>query len=373
MKKKRGKTKKKKREVKLKMISRYLTAKLKRDKQASNSHGRKLKPEKQATISLSDEDLIEEQDEETRNEEARLAEEALATNIKLIKKQKAKFIRLQKILSRNVFLIPLCAVFSILSAATIFCSTLTDYYEIITYDLDKLKRNIEIENNLTMNHIYAYLDENNKTINDFLINHSISKRSYDFFTFHANDSTNKLLEYYLINQQQQQPRFKRDLEHSVNSNNNNKKLYDDNILGGILINHEMETYHHELQQHNTLVASSPQNDHLSSLPVQLKHAYIYYMENFSDYSVLYRRNFFLNDSAHVKTNILYTTHSGIWRQCNYLSEKSRKTLNLPRCSFYKTKNITEGVYQIQIVNDHEIYIKDPARDLIRKYSFSSKN
>jgi hypothetical protein len=53
--------------------------------------------------SKSNDDLLEKEAELLeRFEETRLAEEALAQNLKMIKKQKARFLRLQKILSRNV-------------------------------------------------------------------------------------------------------------------------------------------------------------------------------------------------------------------------------------------------------------------------------
>lgn len=314
-------------------LNKYISLKLINRRDQPNNRSIRLKHlEKQKTISLSDEDLIEENEEEARHEEARLAEEALATNLKMIKKQKAKFIRLQKILSRNVILIPLCAIFSILSAVTIFCSSLTDYYEIITYDLNKLRRNIQIENNSTMLHIQHYLNENNKTIDDFLINR-----------LKQNDTN----------------RQKRDLE-------NKKKLYDDSMaLGGILISHD-DTAPHLKEQ----IVSQPDLDHLSSLPIQLKNAYIYDLVEFSDYSFLFRRHFFTNDTKYIKKSIIYTTHSGIWRQCNYLSDQSRKILNLEECSLYKAKNLTDTNYQLYYIDhENEIHIKDPARDLIRKLNF----
>jgi hypothetical protein len=103
-------------------------------------------------MSKSSENLNEAETDEMieRNEEARLAEEALTVNIKLLKKQKAKFLRLQRILSRNVFLIPLCAIFTVLSAACIFSSTLSDYYEFISYDINELNYLIQLENNRTL-------------------------------------------------------------------------------------------------------------------------------------------------------------------------------------------------------------------------------
>ena len=116
-----------------------------------------------SAISRSNEDLIETETEEMdRSEDTRLAEEAMAANLKLLKKQKARFLRLQRILSRNVFLIPLCAVFSVLSAASIFAATLTDYYEHINYDIIELRKTIDLENNRTL----AQLNQNSN------LNHS---------------------------------------------------------------------------------------------------------------------------------------------------------------------------------------------------------
>jgi hypothetical protein len=82
-----------------------------------------------------------------QNDEIRAAEEAYAKNLKLVKKQKMKYIRLQRHLSRNIFLIPLCVMFSALSAAAIISTYITDNYQIITYDMDKLKYLIDETNN----------------------------------------------------------------------------------------------------------------------------------------------------------------------------------------------------------------------------------
>ncbi len=286
------------------------------DKRVTIRRPKQIQLEKQNTLSLSDEELIEQNvtEEEARNEEIRLTEEAMANNVKMIKKQKARFLRLQKILSRNAILIPMCALFSVLSAATILSSSLTDYYETITYDINKLKKNVEIENNFTINQFNTYLISNNKT--------ELIKNKKFFYAL--NESS----------------RVKRNLKWL-------KKLYDDNILGGILINDETENSNH-IEYHSTLI---------EQLPPQFKNAFYYEIFEHTDYIMLKRSNIFVNTSSSVKKNPIFTTHSGLVRQCNYLSEDSKRILNIETCSYYKMKNISE--------HHHEIYGKDPSRDVVR--------
>jgi hypothetical protein len=172
-----------------------------------------------------------------RNEEARLAEEALTVNIKLLKKQKAKFLRLQRILSRNVFLIPLCAIFTVLSAACIFLSTLSDYYEFISYDINELNYLIQLENNRTLNFF-------NQSIKTSTVYTTITKK------------------------------------------------------GG------------------SSIFSQAQN---SSLHLSQFNYYFYEMSSFDDYHIITRRNYTYKDNSTVRTNVLFSTFSGIWKLCNYLS------------------------------------------------------
>lgn len=87
------------------------------------------------------------------DEHAKSPEEAYVANLKLIRKQRAKFRRLEKVISRNVFLIPFCAIFTIFSAVSIFASTLSDHFEYISYDMIEIKKQIGIVNNRTLNSI----------------------------------------------------------------------------------------------------------------------------------------------------------------------------------------------------------------------------
>ena len=57
--------------------------------------------------------------------------------------------------------------------------------------------------------------------------------------------------------------------------------------------------------------------------------------------------------------LLFSTHKGIFRQCNYLSNHTRSHLNIPKCRAIKTSN-----YQ----DDYRIHgMINPAREFIRKY------
>ena len=57
--------------------------------------------------------------------------------------------------------------------------------------------------------------------------------------------------------------------------------------------------------------------------------------------------------------ILYKTHKGIFRQCNYLSEDVRQRLKISKCRFLK---VTNNQY-----DDATHGMNNPGRELIRKY------
>lgn len=223
-------------------------------------------------LSRSNQDLIGTETEETidRCEEAKIAEEAYAANIKLLKKQKARFIRLQRILSRNVFLIPLCAVFSVLSAASLFASTLTNHYELISYDISYLRRQIELENNNSLTQINSLTNSNFTQADLFFTN----KKLLDKLDQSGSDS---------------------------DSNNPNTQYVKDNKK------------------------TSPPR---SLIQERLQSLFFYDLTNIiKDYYVVTRHNFPGVDNTSVKTNILYETHSGIWKFCNYLSGKQIRKNN----------------------------------------------
>lgn len=60
--------------------------------------------------------------------------------------------------------------------------------------------------------------------------------------------------------------------------------------------------------------------------------------------------------------LLYSTHKGLFRQCNYLSEKMRSVLQIPKCGAVKT---SETQY-----DGHFHGIISPGHELIRKYSLN---
>jgi hypothetical protein len=312
----------------------------------SSSSSSKHRSEKIKCNSKSDDDLIDmDADNEAalnRTEEAKLAEEAYLANLKLLKKQKAKFLRLQRILSRNVILIPLCAFFSILSAVTIFSATLTDNYELISYDIDFLRRQIEHENNKTVLEFNAKTSLN-LTVEDFLSYKKI-------FDLEAESNAAAL-----------------GLE--ANSYNNND-------------NSNINQYISELVMKNRLVAS------VALVKERLQSTFIYELTHIvaNDYYTVKRHAYYTNDNTSFKVNYLYETHSGVWKFCNQLSseirpsvifaaqpvmflrllfvfkDESRVKLNVEECTFYKRANIEFD----DIVERQETELSDPGRDLVSK-------
>lgn len=191
---------------------------------------------------------------------------------------KAKFLRLQKILSRNVILIPLCAVFSVLSAFTIFASTLTDHYELISYDVEFLRRQVEFENNRTLGELNQRTGLN-WTLAEFVA--AVHARSFD------------------------PPPPPPPPQLSITTPSSPTSQAD-------------SEYRNDLNEKR-----------IEMIRERLQSTYLYEMSDMiRDYYIVRRitypplsapRN---NENSSIKMNILYETHSGIWKLCNYLSSKT---------------------------------------------------
>lgn len=189
---------------------------------------------------------------------------------------------MQKILSRNVILIPLCAIFSVLSAITIFASTLSDHYELISYDVGYLRDQVELENNRTMAEFNQHTGLN-MTIAGFLT--AVRTRSFD-----------------------PQPESS-----GVNATHRRR----------------LPSVH---DGHDLTVTNPYKNDlnerRMGMIREILQATFVYEVsENLRDYYVVHRINYPSSSASpdifnsSVKTNILYETYSGIWKLCNYLSSE----------------------------------------------------
>ena len=250
-----------------------------------------------------------------RIEEARLAEEALASNLKLLKKQKAKFLRLQKILSRNVFLIPMCAIFSVLSAATIFFSTLSHNFEHTIYDMSRLSSLIESENNKSMSDLSAALKALNRSLP--LSAHEYSNNDQlvqAVKTLHSND----LADDPAPNAQSLSSIYSKDHHEHYEAEEAEKQAP-----------HQQEFFQ-EIQFHGPQqifnVHDSHQQRRATTTPAtssakRMQNFYFYSLRNYSDHSVISRHTNSLLDNSSIKYNLIYPTYSGVWCFCNTLSGK----------------------------------------------------
>ena len=226
--------------------------------------------------SKSNDELIEKEEEILdRFEETRLAEEALAQNLKMLKKQKVRFIRLQKILSRNVILIPLCALFSVLSAVTLFAGTLTDYYQFVYYDINILKQNIEAYNNNSLKKVDRLENKpvNLDTTTKSILNHSIA---FIKNTKHAEKKTTTY-------------------------------LFEPNFLLPSPISRDSQRHKKQNQK---------------NIPNLENEVYEYTLKDIGDAHLLYMSSAYAKDNSSTRIFAVFPTHSGIWRVCNYLSSES---------------------------------------------------
>lgn len=253
--------------------TRYFSVKIK--KKRNDSSRRSLRSirncsMKSKSINVESRDELIEKREEIMDEfeETRLREESMAQNLKLIKKQKTRLARLQKILSRNVILIPLCAIFTFLLVATLLAATSTDYYQYVSYDYDILMAHIESENNISYEKI-AYRKSQMTNVLTKIQNNSTaivkrSKKQVSKKTFFLGFG----------------------LQSVIDQQNTDRK-----------------SYH---------LAQDGGNGHLND------DIYVFELKKFDDdLSLLFRTNYFKNSST--KMYPIYSGHSGVWRTCNYMS------------------------------------------------------
>jgi hypothetical protein len=242
----------------------------------------------------SNQDLID-QDTYDHNEEARLAEEALAANLKLLKKQKARFMRLQKILSRNVILIPVCAILSFLSASLIFAATFTEQFELVKYDLATLKLRMDAENNKTLKELNSFLNS------DFSLSQIQNRDKFelllkDHFSLKFKTTDNDLI---------------KDTNNDYNKENSRIVLF-----------RKKQMQPKQLHLTTTLpiipLTTTQLTFNLAYNVINEMH--LYELVNVSDdYFIVMYRSILSVDNSSTDYNYIYDTYSGIWKICNYLS------------------------------------------------------
>lgn len=182
-------------------------------------------------------------------------EELYVANLKLIRKQRAKFKRLEKIISRNVFLIPFCVIFTIFSAVCIFASTLSDHFEYISYDMITIKKQIDTQNNRTFRSIEVMIQKEIK--------------------------------------------------------------YDELVSIGKLVR-EKKTYNNKSQYVRTN-NNIQINSLFKSITDNFYSIYFIELEFYFDYYILKSFDFFDLNKTSSKDYLIYEIYSGIWKYCNYLS------------------------------------------------------
>jgi hypothetical protein len=250
----------------------------------------------------SNQDLIDQDNQYDHNEEARLAEEALAANLKLLKKQKARFMRLQKILSRNVILIPLCAIFSILSAVLIFSSTLlTDEFEYVTYDLNALKLKIDKENNKTLNELNSLLGSQ-FTLQEIFDREKLDNLLKSYFELLSSTTINT-----------------NNLFDALNNNNDQQKPNQYNRIV-LYRSKQSKTKQHASSTITTTTLPLPSTTtqlNYASAYNEIKNMYIYELTNTTnDFFVVMHRSILTHENS---TNYIFNTYSSVWKSCNNLS------------------------------------------------------
>jgi hypothetical protein len=237
--------------------------------------------------------------------DAKMAEEALAANIKLLKKQKSRLLHLQKILSRNVFLIPLCAAFSILSAVTIFGSTLTDHYESMNYDMVQLTNLIQIKNNNSLSRINRIFNRSFKTVQEVF------------------EQKNKLLKQ-IVDEQSRLVSAQIFQTTPVSSSSN-----------------QINQFAITPSTHQNVITTASQSDNV---------IYVYDLVNLNHDCEVLTRLSISSKNITENVNYIHETFSGIWRTCNHLSGNFSSLRNLNAKFQYENNRKFSNFFKIRPEN-----------------------
>ena len=205
-------------------------------------------------------------------DDTQMTPEAHAINMKMLRKQKARIIHFQNLLSRNTILIPLCLLFSLCSTVSIFAATLTDHYEYIIYDINKFKSEIVLENSLQLRRLLNVAPETVK-LNTTLDNNITFQTYSDYSTTYITATT------------------------TITSSNT---------------------------RNLTKSQNQSSQSHLPSTTTSVpKFVPFYELTVIADeVFIVTRRNYLSADNSSLKTDMVFATYSGIWRRCNYLSSNT---------------------------------------------------
>jgi hypothetical protein len=110
-----------------------------------------------------------------------------------IKNHREKIIYLQKMVSHNLIIIPMCIVLTVITGVLLGLSISTPYYEHLDFDIDQLNRSIVAENNLT-----SYLIESSRSFSNLTaINHTdLANLNSYHFVYKLTHAANK--EFYVL-------------------------------------------------------------------------------------------------------------------------------------------------------------------------------
>jgi hypothetical protein len=195
------------------------------------------------------------------------ARRKMPSKINLLSNHQARMRKLEKLMNKNIILTPIAIIFSIIIAIILFISIFTDYYEYSYYDINALNRKILNENNSTLNDIeQKFLNISNKT-----------SSSFSSFIIHHNKSSSEIEASDIVNLFFKLPNSDNETHHVDNKTYIFYKLLSSNLTGDLGNN---------------------------------------------EFYILTRIKIsFFDNVVIIKNYYIYTTYSGLWQTCNFLSGK----------------------------------------------------
>jgi hypothetical protein len=224
----------------------------------------------------------------------------IPAKINLLSNQQERMRQIEKLMAKNVILTPIALIFSIIIAITLFISIFTDYYEYSYYDINALNSRLLRENNKTLVNIE----------NEFIIRNKTLFRKQQLYNNSENvhkDAATEIFE--LVDLVFQYSKELNDLNYKSADN----RIFD--ITFDNLTLNDNRTYIFYKLESNHLT----ENDSFKHSGEIYNRSKTHFNNAPNDFHVLSSVKLSFFKTSVINHYYIYTTYSGLWQTCNFLS------------------------------------------------------
>ena len=224
--------------------------------------------------------------------------------INLLSNQQERMRKIEKLMAKNVILTPIALIFSIIIAITLFISIFTDYYEYSYYDINALNSRLLNENNKTLSIIEHNFIIKNKTL--------FRKQKLDNNTENVQITASEIVE--IVDLFFQYSKELNDSSPILSSS----ELRIFNITFDNLTLNDNQTYIFYKLASNNLTQDSSKNsgEHYNTTT---NRSNLFHNNAPNEFHILSSIKISFFKTSVIKHYYIYTTYSGLWQTCNFLS------------------------------------------------------